>query len=549
MNAERHNGAVPVKASLPLLQGGLLLVFLALLASTVLAQSNPLLTISNRDGGFNLYAGSQILKGRLPYVDFWNTKGPGIYYLNALGLYLGRGLRWGVWAIEYLFLLGALALLFQVARRQWNAAAAAFGVIVATAGLAAVFNSGNLTEEYALLPNAVALYLFWSWSSQEAGAETGHRSGSEAWRFLLIGCMAGLSFSFRANNIGVPAAIGVSIAVDAVLRRQYTAALRKILLMGAGFVIPVGIGLLYFWIRGALPDYLEAVYFYNVRYSVSRTHSAVLLLAGFEPDKVGWPSWIALAGALLALFTVIRQLVRRVTPTSFEIFLAAVLWIEIVLSSLSWRMFAHYFISWMPAIALLSAWLFAQAAGRLQPKRLSEFVDGRQPGALYGSLIVGLVLIARVDMAQYAQTLLQIAFHRAEGIEYRDYMSNYVIRHTGPDDTILTWPANAWINFASQRDSPVRLVFYPVFDEGTITEQEARGYLDDLEAHQPALILDCSDLQNEVPSLDTKTRALQQAAREFLYEPPHIEEVFTYVAANYHVETKSAKCTIYRRNQ
>ncbi len=519
-----------------------MLVFLALLAATVLAQANPLLTIPNPDGGFNMYAGSQILKGRLPYVDFWNTKGPGIYYLNALGLLLGHGLRWGIWIIEYVFLLGASSLLFILTRRQWGMGAAAFGAIIGTVGLAAVFNGGNLTEEYALFFNAVALYLFWSGSRQETG-------GGQAWRWLLIGCMAGLSFSFRANNIGIPAAIGLAIVVEAVLTHRYSGALRKALLMGAGFVIPVAIGLLYFWIRGALPNYLEAVYFYNLRYSGSRTHSAVLLLAGFGMDKVGWPSWIALLGALLAVFDVGRKLVQRAVPTPFEFMLALLLWIEILLSSVSWRTFGHYFISWMPAIFLLSASSFAHAARWVLRVPLQSRLQRIWPGWFYAGLVLAAAVVARADLAHYVQTAEQIAFHRGEGIQYRDYLSNYVIHNTQPGDTILTWPADAWINFASRRDSPVRLVFYPVFDEGTITEQEGKGYLDDLAAHKPALILDCSDLQSEIPSLDAQTRALQQATREFLFDPPHLEEVFQYVAANYHVETKSAKCTIYRRNK
>src|SRR5512146_1634451 len=103
-------GAARMRAGLPSLQDLLLVLFLALLAAVVLAQANPLLTIPNRDAGYNLYAGSMILKGRLPYVDFWNTKGPAIYFLNALGLALAHGLRWGVWAIEYVLLLGSLVL-------------------------------------------------------------------------------------------------------------------------------------------------------------------------------------------------------------------------------------------------------------------------------------------------------------------------------------------------------------------------------------------------------------------------------------------------------
>jgi hypothetical protein len=163
-------------------------------------------------------------------------------------------------------------------------------------------------------------------------------------------------------------------------------------------------------------------------------------------------------------------------------------------------------------------------------------------------LILGVALVARADLAHYGETISQIAFRRAEGIQYRDYMSDYVIRETQPGDTIVTWPANAWISFASGRESAVRLVFYPVFDDGTITEQQGRGYLEDLRTRTPALIIDCSDLQNEIPSLDAKTRAVQQATRDFLFSPPAIDDVFEYVATHYHRETQSAKCTVYRRN-
>ena len=144
MNAVGVKGLARTRTSWLSLRNALLLAFLALLSAVVLAQANPFLTIPNRDAGYNLYAGSLILKGRLPYVDFWNTKGPAIYFLNALGLYLGHGLRWGVWAIEYAFLLGSALLLFMLMRREWGAGSAAFGLIVATVGLNTVFTGGNL---------------------------------------------------------------------------------------------------------------------------------------------------------------------------------------------------------------------------------------------------------------------------------------------------------------------------------------------------------------------------------------------------------------------
>ena len=86
-------------------------LFLLLLTSLILDLANPLFDQPARDGGFFLYAGQQILDGKLPYQDVWDSKGPAIFYTNALGLWLGGGSRWGVWFVEFLCIFGMLAIL------------------------------------------------------------------------------------------------------------------------------------------------------------------------------------------------------------------------------------------------------------------------------------------------------------------------------------------------------------------------------------------------------------------------------------------------------
>ncbi len=53
--------------------------------------------IPNRDSGAFLYIGQRILKGDIPYRDIWDHKPPCIFFINALGLFIGRGAIWGVW--------------------------------------------------------------------------------------------------------------------------------------------------------------------------------------------------------------------------------------------------------------------------------------------------------------------------------------------------------------------------------------------------------------------------------------------------------------------
>ncbi|MBK8823950.1 MAG: hypothetical protein IPN58_15495 [Anaerolineales bacterium] len=57
--------------------------------------SNPLFSYPGRDGGIFLYIGSLILKGKIPYLDVWENKGPLVFYINAFGLFLTNGSRWG----------------------------------------------------------------------------------------------------------------------------------------------------------------------------------------------------------------------------------------------------------------------------------------------------------------------------------------------------------------------------------------------------------------------------------------------------------------------
>src|SRR5687768_3404549 len=83
-------------------QRSILILFL-LLASVIivaLPASPRFMSFPGRDSGVYLYVASKILDGDIPYRDVWDHKSPGIYYLNALGLWLANGSLWGVWGVE-----------------------------------------------------------------------------------------------------------------------------------------------------------------------------------------------------------------------------------------------------------------------------------------------------------------------------------------------------------------------------------------------------------------------------------------------------------------
>jgi len=134
---------------------------LAVLSAVILwSSAPPVQRIPRRDSSVFLYIGEQILAGQLPYRDIWDHKGPVIYYLNALGLYLAGGSRWGVWALELLSLFAAAKLGFILMRESFGALPAIWGSALWLFSLSFVLQRGNYTEEFGLPFQFLAIYAF-----------------------------------------------------------------------------------------------------------------------------------------------------------------------------------------------------------------------------------------------------------------------------------------------------------------------------------------------------------------------------------------------------
>lgn len=123
--------------------------------------------VPNRDSSAFIYVAKGLLEGDVPYLDRWDHKGPLIYLLNAIGLAIFG--MWGLWLLEMAFLLGAVWVAYIVLRRQFGFAAAFFPMAVLAGYFLYFSQSGNHTEQYALLFQFLALYLFLSVENSNGG--------------------------------------------------------------------------------------------------------------------------------------------------------------------------------------------------------------------------------------------------------------------------------------------------------------------------------------------------------------------------------------------
>ncbi|MBI3163763.1 MAG: glycosyltransferase family 39 protein [Chloroflexi bacterium] len=505
-------------------------IFLLLLTAVVLDLANPFFDAPARDGGFFLYAGDQILGGKIPYRDFWDSKGPGIFYINALGLLIGGGSRWGVWLVEFAFIFGTLSLLFSTLSKRWGVGAGLFGSLLAGLGLRVALGYGNYTEEYALLFNAAGLTLFLSMVDVERNY----------WKYLWVGAFFGLSFTFRANNIGGLVAVLGAVFLFYMPKRHFLEALRIILAALAGFAIPLILWMLYFAVPGVAGEMINASILFNFSYAAAKEREWLDIFGGLGRYGMGWVGWFTLAAWFVLVFRMLVSFVQRKVSV-FETFLLVWFPVEILLSNLSGRNFTHYYISWTLAVGVYSAFLFAeawQAAFRIHP--LEGF--GENAGAML-TLALGIALFAFFPSTpgRYIDSF--------GGGEYPDPVSAYIRDNSQPGDLLLTWYPEMGVNFMADRASPVKYVYYPLFLDGSLTKEIESRYLEDLMKTPPQLILDCSRTVDAIPSLDPVTREIQYdipGVKKKMYIQPGMDEVFEFVQANYQIENTIDECLIFR---
>jgi len=504
------------------LQNMVVIVLLTLAVLIVLGQANPLTTRLGRDSGMYAYVASHLVRGDTPYVSAWEHKPPGIFFIDALGLSLTGGSRWGIWLVEFVSLTLAAMIGFRALKKHFGAAPALVASFVWLGGLGLVLEGGNFTEEFSLPFAFASLLLFGLTLDRPASA----------WLCAGLGLAAGCTFMLRPNNAGVQIAI-VFTELALVLRGQR--AWRETLLgwaaLAAGFAIPLAAAVVYFLSRGALAQFFEAAILFNLAYG-GRSDLFGAVAGGIK--HLGFAAGLGLAGLVVAFSELLRQFrTKSLDPVLLWLGIAAVL--EAVLSGLSGRNYPHYFILWLPWIAFGSALLFT----RLAP----------QFNAWYGRFAVPVVLVAIAALSAaslgtlgtYALSVRELAV--AGGAAQRqDQLSSYINDRTVPGETVYVWGGEAGINFLSRRDAPTAHFSYAQLGPSPQTERLSREFYEDIAAHPPALILDMAG--DEVPTLATEN-PVQWLVSRGLYATPYLQEFFDFVHANYSYSTSVAGVPVY----
>jgi 4-amino-4-deoxy-L-arabinose transferase-like glycosyltransferase len=500
---------------------------------------------SSIDAAFFAYAGELVRQGGTPYVTFWDHKPPLIFLVHAAALSLSGGAAWGLWAVGLLALLSALGLAYLVLRRSFGTLPALLGAVFLAAALPSLFTI-IMTEGYAppLQWMAVLVLLWW------------RRGAGPLPAGLALGAIAALAALFRPNLIGAQVAVALAIAGLLVARRRPGELIRFVGGGVAGVLAVLGPMLGYLQLHGAVGAFHDQVIHYNALYT-EVSWKRRIRSAFFGTRYAGIGIFLLPASAwLLAVLRLARDRTARLDP----VLLLAAIWlpIEAVFAGMSGRPYGHYFMTLIAPLAFLLAWLGSLLLGwtDVSWRHAAALPRPPQPRALVVALAVAIALPAVADVAAPLRDT-GIRHERADQVRA---IVAYLDTHTRPGDPILVWGHAADIYFFSGHPPASRFVYpLPLLDPRYGTPEMIAGYLDEVRASRPPIIIDAtgkiSAADALVPSLGAWDPAWKvppdSVSRNQVWwsMPPAMRQFYDYVASNYAVTDSVGpyRWAVYRR--
>jgi hypothetical protein len=503
-------------------------ILLLFMVMAVLQQANPLNTNLQRDSGAFIYVASSFFKGGMPYLTAWENKPPGVFFVNALGLLLGKGTRWGIWGVEFIFLYMASWVAYKFLSRYFDIIIAVAGSAIWLFGLNLILEGGNFTEEYSLLFSFTAL-LCWTLSLQ--------REHSPIFYDAVVGLCTGIGIIFRPNNIGVQVSIILCILLFSLREKDFLSLRKRLLIIGLTAVIPILASALFFYFNGAFKEFLDASLLYNLSYTGRNSDFLNSIIVGV--NSLGLTAGVGALGYIAVLVHFKHQYIQgNISPIILWAVIDGVL--EALLSGLSGRSYQHYFICWLPFLAFCSAFLI----NIVLFDELKWLKRSTETTLVFATLAC-FIMIPGV-ISGYYDSFNQLLFHREKGVQKVDPVAAYIDASTQPGDFVLIWGFQAGLNYLSGRDSPTPYIMYPLFVPSELTEQFSREYYQSLQETPPILVVDASFYSPaEIIPLNEKS-PISWSKEHSIYPNPYLTEVMAFIRKNYNLQDVIKGVSIYR---
>lgn len=283
------------------------------------------------------------LQGEIPYVDIFDHKGPYLYLIDALGLYMSK--KWGIFFLEFLNLWLFLELLYRTGRYIITCKTPIYiGIAFVLLMFLHLFEGGNFCEEWCLVPTIIPVYLYFKVTNRNLDKQQYIIPYSYP---LIIGLCFGLCAWLRLNNTILIICVVLSIAVLLIFNtRQYNRLIKSIIyfILGASIAsLPI---LAIYYSESALDE----LWFCNIEFNFEYLqkwggNSTAIILSNIR----------RLSPCFLLLFITLLWWKRFTVSERLLYIISSILFILLMIKS---NGYFHYFLLTLPLCFFLAISLF-----------------------------------------------------------------------------------------------------------------------------------------------------------------------------------------------
>jgi 4-amino-4-deoxy-L-arabinose transferase-like glycosyltransferase len=426
-----------------------------------------------RDEGEYAYAGQLILEGTPPYVEVSNMKLPGTYYAYALFLALFGGTHSGIHLGLAIWTTASGILVFLIGRRLFGpvagaAAAATFAILTISESMLGL--SAHATH-FIVLPMLGGAWLL---LDETPGRE------------MRVAAGAGLLFgiAFLMKQPAAPFLVFGAVVLGFRWRRLPPARIAtRIAVYSAAGVAPY----LAFCVYALAGGFFDSFWFWTVTYARAYTErlpwsEAPSAVVDGTLEAAHWTElvWcVALAGLVYVLWR---------SSTERRLFCGALVLFSFLAVSPGLYFRNHYFLVFLPAVALLAAAGLAPARDETRvrgiPLRRAAF-----GAALAASLLAALWLQRHVFFLANVEKITKFVYFTNPFMESIP-IAAYIRERSEPTDRIAVMGSEPQIYFYANRRSAARYPYvYALMEAQPFAHTMQQDTIREIEAARPKWIV------------------------------------------------------------
>jgi hypothetical protein len=304
--------------------------------------TSPLYFYSTFDSSIYILIGKFMKDGLIMYRDFFEHKGPIIFFIECLGSNISEG-RIGAFYIQIIFMALTIWGTYKLARVFCGQKKSVVVVIVSIMVLNAFYEGGNLTEEFCIPVIIICLYFMVKFLKVDRIEEYNYK-------YAAIYGMAFAYCAFIRLTNALPICIFVLAVIIYLLKNK---AWIEILKSGLAFLggmllitMPIVVYCIY---KGILSEMFYCTFAYNIMYAAKAGATKTML------KITNYTYFIPLL--VIATTGVIEMIKKKYSEIPFALLLSGLVGIIFQIES---RFYLHYFMIWVPVFTIAVSVILSQ---------------------------------------------------------------------------------------------------------------------------------------------------------------------------------------------